>query len=86
MFAAPIEGILKDFMEFAETGFVNHEQAPPHQQTHSAELYAKLIDREGRYRKVQTCEQFTQNTRTASNLTPENLPLSMFRVVCGGFC
>ena len=49
MFAAPIEGILKDFMEFAETGFVDHEQAPPHQQTHSAELYAKLIDREGRY-------------------------------------
>jgi hypothetical protein len=29
--AAPIEGILKDFMEFAETGFVDHGQAPPHQ-------------------------------------------------------
>ena len=49
MFAAPIEGILKDFMEFTETGFVDHEQAPPHQRTHSAEHYAKLIDRKGRY-------------------------------------
>ena len=48
-FADPIEGILKDFMEFAETGFVDHEQAPPHQRTHSAAHYAKLIDRKGRY-------------------------------------
>ena len=46
MFAAPIEGILKDFMEFGETGFADHEQSPPpHQRTHAAEHYAKLIDR-----------------------------------------
>jgi hypothetical protein len=38
MFAAPIEGTLKDFMEFAETGFADHEQAPPHQRTHSIEI------------------------------------------------
>ena len=36
-------------MEFAETGFVDHEQAPPHQRTHSAAHYAKLINRKGRY-------------------------------------
>ena len=82
MFAAPIEGILKDFMEFAETGFAGYEQAPPHQRSALRE-----VDRsQGTIRKVQTCEQFTQDTRTVSNLTPENLPLSMFRVVCGGFC
>ena len=49
MFAAPAEGTLKHFMEFAETGFADHEQAPPHQRTHAAEHYAKLIDRKGRY-------------------------------------
>jgi hypothetical protein len=32
-----------------QTGFVDHEQAPPHQRTHSAAHYAKLIDRKGRY-------------------------------------
>ena len=86
MFAAPIEAILKDFMEFTETGFVDHEQAPPHQRTHSAAPLREVDRLQGTIRKVQTCEQFTQDTRTASNLTPENLPLSMFRVVCGGFC
>jgi hypothetical protein len=40
MFAAPIEGPLKDFMEFAEKGFADHEQAPPHR-THSADHYTK---------------------------------------------
>src|SRR6266481_5989815 len=49
MSAAPIEGTLKNFMEFAETGFADHERAPAHQRTHSAEHYAKFIDRKGRY-------------------------------------
>ena len=46
---ANVRRILKDFMEFAETGFVDHEQAPPHQRTHSAAHYAKSINRKGRY-------------------------------------
>ena len=74
------------FMELAETGFVDHEQAPPHQRTHSGRALREVDRSQGTIRKVQTCEQFTQDTRTASNLTPENLPLSMFRVACGGFC
>jgi len=37
VFAAPIEGSPKDFMEFGETGFADHEQASPHQRTHAAE-------------------------------------------------
>ena len=45
MFAAPREAILKDFMEFSDTGFADQEQSPPHQRTHAAEHYAKLIDR-----------------------------------------
>ena len=73
------------FMELAETGFVDHEQAPPHQRTHSGRALREVDRSQGTIRKVRTCEQFTQDTRTASNLTPENLPLSMFRVVCGGF-
>src|SRR5258708_31053866 len=45
MSALPAEGILKDFTEFSDTGFGDHEQSPPHQRTHAAEHYAKLIDR-----------------------------------------
>ena len=86
MLAALIEGVLKDLMEFAETGFVDHEQAPPHQRTHSAAHYAKLIDCKGRYGRFRHASSLLQDTRTASNLTPESLPLPMFRVVCGGFC
>src|SRR5208337_2639755 len=49
MFAAPAEGTLKDFMEFAETGFADHEQSPPNQRTHATEHYAELINRNRRY-------------------------------------
>ena len=49
VFAAPIEGSLKDFMEFGETGFADHEQSSPNQRTHAAEKDTKLIDRNGRY-------------------------------------
>jgi hypothetical protein len=47
MLGAPIEGTLKDVMEFGETGSADHEQSPPHQRTHAAKHYAKLIDRSG---------------------------------------
>jgi lipoprotein-anchoring transpeptidase ErfK/SrfK len=59
-------------MELAETGFVDHEQAPPHQRTHSGRALREVDRSQGTIRKVQTCEQFTQDTRTASNLTPES--------------
>jgi hypothetical protein len=51
MFATPAECILKDFVEFGDAGWADHEHSPPHQRTHAAEHYAKLIDRNGRYRK-----------------------------------
>jgi hypothetical protein len=38
---------LKDAMEFGETGLAGYEQSPPHQRTHAAEHYAKLIDCRG---------------------------------------
>jgi hypothetical protein len=43
VFAAPIEGSPKDFMEFGETGFADHEQSSPHQRTHAAEKDTKLM-------------------------------------------
>src|ERR1700738_4667890 len=76
MFAAPAEGILKDFMEFAETGCGDHEQAPPNQRTHATEHYAKLINRYRRYGRFRHASSLPKPTRTPSNLTPRNLPLS----------
>ena len=49
--ATPIEGILKDFMEFGETGLADHEQSTPHQRAHAAERDAQLINRNGRSRR-----------------------------------
>ena len=74
---APTEGTLKDFMEFAETGFADHEQAPPHQRTHSAEKDTKLVDRNGR--KGQPCGHFAQAYRYSLEPDPRNLPLSINR-------
>jgi hypothetical protein len=37
MFATPAECILKNFVEFGDTGCADHEQSPPHQRTHAAE-------------------------------------------------
>ena len=72
-------GVRRDWFRWPRAG-----AATPADSLRSA---LREVDRsQGTIRKVQTCEQFTQDTRTASNLTPENLPLSMFRVVCGGFC
>ena len=76
MFAAPAEGTLKDFMEFGDTGFADHEQAPPHQRTHATEHYAKLINRNRRYGRFRHASSLPKPTRTPSNLTPRNLPLS----------
>src|SRR5208282_4552435 len=76
MFAAPAEGTLKHFMEFAETGFADHEQSPPDQRTHATEHYAKLINRNRRYGRFRHASSLPKPTRTPSNLTPRNLPLS----------
>jgi hypothetical protein len=45
MFATPAECILKDFVEFGDTGCADHEKSPPHQWTDAAEHHAKLINR-----------------------------------------
>jgi len=74
MFATPAERILKDFVEFGDTGCADHEQSPPHQRTHAAEHYAKLIDRN------RHASSLPKPARTASNLTPRNLPLSYWEV------
>src|SRR4030081_416557 len=46
--------------EFGDTGCADHEQSPPHQRTHAAEHYAKLINRSGRYRRFRHAKQLTQ--------------------------
>ena len=77
MFAAPIESSLKDTMEFGEAGFFEHEQSPPHQRTHAAEHHAKLINRNGRYRRFRHANTLSKRKPTVLNLmTPRNLPLS----------
>src|SRR5208337_3101851 len=78
LFAAPAEGTLKDFMEFAETGFADHEQSPPNQRTHATEHYAELVNRNRRYGRFRHASSLPKPTRTPSNLTPRNLPLSKF--------
>ena len=70
MFAAPAEGTLKHFMEFAETGFADHEQSPPNQRTHATEHYATLINRNRRYGRFRHASSLPKPTRTPSNLTP----------------
>jgi hypothetical protein len=47
MFAAPIEGTLKNFVEFGDAGVACHEQTPPYQRTHAAKYDAKLVDSDG---------------------------------------
>src|SRR5208337_781802 len=70
MFVAPAEGTLKGFMEFGDTGCADHEQSPPHQRTHAAEHYAKLIDRNRRYRRFRHASSLPKPKRIASNLPP----------------
>src|SRR5271165_18478 len=81
MFAAPAEGTLKDFMEFAETVFADHEQSPPNQRTHATEQYAELINRNRRYGRFRHASSLPKPTRIPSNLTPRNLPLSQIYLV-----
>ena len=47
LFAAPIEGTLKNFVEFGNGGVAGHEQTPPHRWTHATKHDAKLVDRDG---------------------------------------
>src|SRR5271157_4419781 len=96
MFAAPAEGILKDFMEFAETGCADHEQAPPHQRTHATEHYAKLINRNRRYGRFRHASSLPKPTHTSSNLTPRtailtfivtrNLTATIAVIIVAGAC
>jgi hypothetical protein len=44
MFTVPIEGNLKDTMEFGQTDLAGHKQSPPHQRTHAAE-HIREVDR-----------------------------------------
>jgi hypothetical protein len=82
MFATPAECILKDFVEFGDTGCADHEQPPPHQRTHAAEHYAKLINRNGRYRRFRHANSLSKRKRTVLNLmAPRNLPLSQMQEI-----
>src|SRR5271157_5539620 len=82
MFAAPAEGTLKDFMEFGDTGCADHEQSPPHQRTHAAEHYAKLIDRNGRYRRFTHANSLSKRKPTVLNLmTPPGISRSPFMAI-----
>jgi hypothetical protein len=45
MFAAPIEGTLKNFVEFGDAGVACHEQTPPYQRTHAARNDAERLKR-----------------------------------------
>jgi hypothetical protein len=77
VFAAPIEGSLKDFTEFGETGFADNEQSSPHQRTHAAEKDTKLIDRNGRYGRVSHAGILPKPTGTVLSLPPESPALSI---------
>ena len=80
MFTTPAERILKDFVEFGDTGCADHEQSPLYQRTDAAEHYAKLINRNGRYRRFRHANSLSKRKPTVWNLiTPRNLPLSGIR-------
>jgi hypothetical protein len=65
-------------MEFRETGSADHEQSPPHQRTHAAEHYAKLIKSQWTIRKVQACAQFTQAYRCCLEPDPRESPALLY--------
>jgi hypothetical protein len=90
MFATPAECILKDFVEFGETGCADHEQSPPHQRTHAAEHYAKLINRNGRYRRFRHANSLSKRKPTVLNLmtpgifrSPRQLVLTYLGILSG---
>src|SRR4029077_11400770 len=74
MFAAPAEGTLKDFMEFAETRFADHEQSPPNQRTHATEHYAELINRNRRYGRVRHASSLPKPTPYSLESDPPESP------------
>jgi hypothetical protein len=74
MLATPAECILKDFVEFGDTGCADHEQPPPHQRTHAAERYAKLMDRNGRYRRFRHANSLSKRQPRVLNLMPPESP------------
>ena len=81
MFATPAEGILKDFVEFGDTGCADHEQSPPYQRIDAAEHYAKLIDRNGRYRRFRHANSLSKRKPTVLNLMPPGISRSPTAVV-----
>src|ERR1700719_4534846 len=74
MFAAPAEGTLKDFMEFAETRFADHEQSPPNQRTHATEHYAELINRNRRYGRFRHASSLPKPTPSSLDSDPPESP------------
>ena len=53
-----------------DTGCADHEQSPPYQRTDAAEHYAKLINRNGRYRRFRHANSLTKRKPTVLNLMP----------------
>ena len=78
MFATPAECILKDFVEFGDTGCADHEQSPPHQRTDAAEHYAKLINRNGRYRRFRHANSLSKRKPTVLNLMTPGISRSPY--------
>jgi hypothetical protein len=74
MFAAPAEGTPKDFMEFAETRFADHEQSPPNQRTHATEHYAELINRNRRYGRFRHASSLPKPTPYSLESDPPESP------------
>src|SRR5271165_5769483 len=81
MFAAPAEGTLKDFMEFAETGFADHEQSPPNQRTHAAEHYAELINRNRRYGRFRHASSLPKPHTYSLESDPPESPALLIAVI-----
>jgi hypothetical protein len=76
MFTTPAEGILKDFVEFGDTGCADQEQSPPYQRTHAAEHYAKLINPNGRYRRFRHANNLSKRKHPVLNLMPPRISRS----------
>ncbi len=53
-----------------DTGCADHEQSPPYQRTDAAEHYAKLINRNGRYRRFRHANSLSKRKPTVLNLMP----------------
>ena len=65
-----------------DTGCADHEQSPPYQRTDAAEYYAKLINRNGRYRRFRHANSLSKRKPTVLNLMPPpRISLSLIRLV-----